>query len=214
MNESRSPLRMAVLLSGTGRTLKNLIGKIGDGELYGEIRLVVASTPEARGIQYAHQASIPALVLQRKDFSSQEEYSAKIFSCIRAAGAEWVVLAGFLKQLTIPADFTNRVVNIHPALVPSFCGKGFYGHHVHEAVLQYGAKISGCTVHFVDNEYDHGPVILQTPVPVLDDDTADSLADRVFEAECRAYPQALQWIAEGRVAVAGRRVRVSPPSWG
>ena len=112
------------------------------------------------------------------------------------------------KRLVIPDDLENRVVNIHPALVPSFCGKGFYGHHVHEAALRYGVKLSGCTVHFVDNEYDHGPVILQKAVPVLDEDTPDSLADRVFAAECQAYPEALQLIAAGRVSVEGRCVRI------
>ncbi|MGO8750902.1 MAG: phosphoribosylglycinamide formyltransferase [Thermoguttaceae bacterium] len=212
MQSPRPALSMAVLFSGTGRTLKNLIDRIEAEELHGKIRLAVASTPDACGRQFAEQAGIPAVVLERKDFSSQDEYSGKVFSCIRAAGAEWVVLAGFLKRLTIPDDFANRVLNIHPALVPAFCGKGFYGHHVHEAVLKYGAKISGCTVHFVDNEYDHGPVLLQTPVPVLDDDTADTLAARVFEAECQSYPQALQWIAEGRVTVHDRRVCVAPKS--
>jgi phosphoribosylglycinamide formyltransferase 1 len=101
------------------------------------------------------------------------------------------------------------VVNIHPALIPSFCGEGFYGHHVHEAVLAYGVKLSGCTVHFVDNQYDHGPVILQMTVPVLDNDTADTLADRVFAAECQSLPKALQLIAEGRVRLDGRRVRIA-----
>ncbi len=117
-------------------------------------------------------------------------------------------MGGFLKQLTIPSDFANRVVNIHPALVPAFCGRGFYGHRVHEAVLEYGAKLSGCTVHFADNQYDHGPVILQKAVPVLDDDTPESLAARVFQAECEAYPEAIQLIADNRVRVEGRRVRI------
>ncbi len=121
-----------------------------------------------------------------------------------------VVMGGFLKRVTIPEDFTNRVTNIHPALIPAFCGRGYYGHRVHEAVLEYGAKLSGCTVHFADNQYDHGPVILQKAVPVLDDDTPESLAARVFEAECEAYPEALQLIADGRVRVEGRRVRILP----
>ncbi len=206
MNVSKPPVPVAVLLSGTGRTLKNLLDKIAAKELRAVIRLVISSASGVRGLDYAEQASIPTRVLQQKDYRNQCEYSGEVFSCVRAAGAEWVVLAGFLKRLTIPDDYVNRVLNIHPALVPSFCGKGFYGHHVHEAVLEYGAKISGCTVHFVDNEYDHGPVILQMPVPVLDDDTPDILADRVFQAECQAYPTALQWIAEGRVTVRGRRV--------
>jgi phosphoribosylglycinamide formyltransferase-1 len=117
-------------------------------------------------------------------------------------------MGGFLTHVLIPADFENRVLNIHPALIPAFCGKGFYGSHVHEAVLEYGAKISGCTVHFVDNEYDHGPIILQKVVPVLDDDTPESLATRVFQAECEAYPEALRQLAKGHLKVAGRRVKI------
>ena len=121
-------------------------------------------------------------------------------------------MGGFLKRVTIPDDFANRVTNIHPGLIPAFCGQGFYGHRVHEAVLEYGAKLSGCTVHFADNQYDHGPIILQRAVPVLDDDTPDALAARVFEAECEAYPEALRLIAAGRVKVEGRRVRILPAS--
>ena len=105
-------------------------------------------------------------------------------------------------------DFQHRVTNIHPALIPAFCGRGFYGHRVHEAVLEYGAKVSGCTVHFVDNQYDHGPIILQRPVPVRDDDTPDTLAARVFAEECEAYPEAIRLFAEGRLRVEDRRVRI------
>jgi folate-dependent phosphoribosylglycinamide formyltransferase PurN len=115
-------------------------------------------------------------------------------------------MAGFLKHVPIPPDFENRVTNIHPALIPAFCGHGFYGRRVHEAVLQYGAKISGCTVHFVDNDYDHGPIILQRTVPVRGDDTPESLAARVFEQECIAYPEAINLIAAGRLRVEGRLV--------
>ncbi len=117
-------------------------------------------------------------------------------------------MGGYLTHVLIPPDFENRVLNIHPALIPAFCGRGFYGHHVHEAVLEYGAKVSGCTVHFVDNQYDHGPIILQKVVPVLDDDTPDSLAARVFAAECEAYPEALRLLGRGKVVVEGRSVRV------
>ncbi len=206
---ARCPLRMAVLLSGTGRTLKNLLDRIAAGTLDAAIRLVISSAPGVRGLDHARQAQIPAEVLLRRDYASDEAYSEAIFDRVRAAGAEWVVLAGFLKRLVVPPDFVHRVTNIHPALIPSFCGKGYYGHRVHEAVLEYGCKLSGCTVHFVDNEYDHGPVILQKAVPVLDDDTPETLADRVFVAECEAYPEALQWIAQGRVRVEGRRVRIT-----
>lgn len=202
--------RIAVLISGGGTTLRNLIEKIGDGRLPVEIGLVVASTPTARGLQFAHDAGIPSAVVERKAFDSQDAFSRDIFDRCRNAKTDLVVMAGFLKRITIPDDYANRVVNIHPALVPSFCGEGFYGHHVHEAVLEYGAKLSGCTVHFADNEYDNGPVIVQQAVPVLDGDTPDTLAARVFEAECEAYPEALRLIATGRVTVEGRRVRIRP----
>ena len=207
---SNRPLRIAVLISGGGTTLRNLIQKIEAGSLNAEILLVVASTAKAGGLKFAEAAGIPGVVVRRKGFPSQDAFSADIFQRCRQAGADLVVLGGFLKQLTVPEDFTNRVVNIHPALIPSFCGDGMYGHFVHEAVLDYGAKVSGCTVHFADNDYDHGPVIMQKAVPVLDDDTPQTLAARVFEAECQAYPEVLNLIAAGRVRVEGRRVRVAP----
>ena len=208
--DHKSSFRIAVLISGGGTTLRNLIEKIAAGQLPVEIGLVVASSPTARGLQYACEARIPSCVIERKSFASQDDFSREIFDRCRQPGTDLVVMAGFLKRVTIPADFANRVVNIHPALVPSFCGEGFYGHRVHEAVLEYGAKLSGCTVHFADNQYDHGPVIVQRTVPVLDDDTPETLAARVFEAECEAYPEALRLIAAGRVRIEGRRVRIRP----
>jgi phosphoribosylglycinamide formyltransferase-1 len=126
----------------------------------------------------------------------------------REAAVDLAVMAGFLKKVLIPADFQARVMNIHPSLIPSFSGHGFYGRHVHKAVLEYGAKLSGCTVHFVDNEYDHGPIILQKCVPVMENDTPDALAARVFAAECQAYPEALRLFAEGKLTLNGRRVTV------
>ena len=204
------PLRLAVLISGGGRTLKNLLQRIADGRLYAEVRVVVSSDSGAGGLRYAKEAGVPAFVHVRKDYVTQDDFSRAVFDDCRKADADLVVLAGYLKRLTIPADFENRVVNIHPALIPAFCGQGYYGHHVHEAALAYGVRLSGCTVHFVDNQYDHGPVILQQAVPVLDDDTPDTLAARVFEAETEAYPAALELIAQGRVTVEGRRVRISP----
>jgi formyltetrahydrofolate-dependent phosphoribosylglycinamide formyltransferase len=205
-------LRIAVLISGGGTTLQNLIVQIQTRNLRRvEIALVVSSSPEAYGLEWARQAGIPTAVIQRKEFPSQDEFSRAVFARCREAAAGLVVMGGFLKRLTIPPDFSNRVINIHPALIPAFCGDGFYGHRVHEAVLEYGAKLSGCTVHFADNQYDHGPVILQKAVPVLEDDTPESLAARVFQAECAAYPEAIQWIADGRVRVEGRRVRIAGP---
>jgi len=203
-------LRIAVLISGGGTTLKNLLEKIDDGNLDVEIPLVIASAPSAKGLRFADDAGIAREVIVRKDYPSQDAFSESIFDSCRAAKVDIVAMGGFLKRITVPEDFENRVTNIHPGLIPAFCGEGFYGHHVHEAVLEYGAKISGCTVHFADNEYDHGPVILQRAVPVEEDDTPDTLAARVFRAECEAYPEALQMIAEGRVNVQGRRVRIAP----
>jgi formyltetrahydrofolate-dependent phosphoribosylglycinamide formyltransferase len=204
------PFRIAVLISGGGTTLLNLLEKVAAGRLPVEIALVISSSPTARGLQFAADAGIPSKVISRGCFASQDEFSRAVFDPCRQAGVDLVVLGGFLKRLTIPEDFANRVVNIHPALVPAFCGDGFYGHHVHEAVLRYGAKLSGCTVHFADNQYDHGPVIVQRAVPVCDDDTPETLAARVFEAECEAYPEALRLIAAGRVTIEGRQVRIKP----
>jgi phosphoribosylglycinamide formyltransferase-1 len=203
-----SKLQLVVLLSGGGTTLANLLKKIAAKQLDAEILLVISSNSKARGLQIAEAAGISTKVVSPKTFPTPEAYSEAIFDACRSTSAQWVVMAGFLTYVPIPPDFENRVLNIHPGLIPAFCGKGFYGHHVHEAVLEYGAKISGCTIHFVDNQYDHGPIILQKVVPVMDDDTPDKLAARVFAAECEAYPEALRLLASGKVAVAGRRVSV------
>ena len=203
-------LRAAVLISGGGTTLRNLIEKIDAGLLEVEIVLVVSSSSRAKGLQYAERAGVPTAVIRAKDYPSQDAFSEAIFGRCREVGAEYVVMGGFLKRITIPEDFTNRVTNIHPALLPSFGGEGMYGHFVHEAVLDSGVKVSGCTVHFADNEYDHGPILVQKCVPVLDGDTPERLAARVFEVECEAYPEALRLIAAGRVRVEGRRVRIAP----
>lgn len=204
----RRPLRIAVLISGGGTTLRNLLEKIAAGELDAQILRVVSSNPQAGGLKFAEAASIPTDIVERRQFGSLDDFSAAVFNACRRSAPDLVVMGGFLKLLAIPPDFENRVINIHPALIPAFAGKGFYGHRVHEAVLEYGAKLSGCTVHFVDNRYDHGPILLQRSVPVLDDDTPDTLAARVFAAECIAYPEALRLIAEGRIEIEGRRVRV------
>ena len=205
---SKPALTLVVLISGGGTTLKNLLEKIATSQLAAEIRLVVSSNPRAGGLEIARSAGITTHVINPRDFATTEAYGAAVFDACRASAARWVVMGGFLTYVPIPPDFENRVLNIHPALIPAFCGRGFYGHHVHEAVLEYGAKISGCTVHFVDNEYDHGPIILQKVVGVQDDDTPDTLAARIFKAECEAYPEALRLLASGKLTVEGRRVRI------
>ena len=166
-----------------------------------DFRLVISSNPAAKGLQFARDARIPTLVIEKTKHLSPAAYSAAMFEPCRQAGVQWVVMGGFLKLVAIPADFSQRVINIHPSLIPRFCGHGMYGHHVHEAVLAAGAKESGCTVHFVDNQFDHGPIILQRAVPVLPSDSPDSLAARVFAAECAALPEAIRLIAAQRVRI-------------
>jgi phosphoribosylglycinamide formyltransferase 1 len=210
MSALPSEIRLAVLLSGGGTSLQNLLDRSADGRLPAEVVLVVANQSTAFGLERARRAGIPTVVVNRKEAGSLTEFSRRIFDACRAAHADLVCLAGFLQLIEVPNDFLGRVMNIHPALIPAFCGKGFYGHHVHEAVLAAGVKVSGCTVHFADNQYDHGPIIVQRTVPVLDDDTPESLAKRVFEQECEAYPEAIRLFAENRLRIEGRQVRIYP----
>lgn len=207
-----APLKLAVLISGTGRTLKNLIDLAAEGSLPVDIRLVVSSSARAGGLEFAREADIATQVLRRNDYDTDADYGAAVFAACRAAEVDYVVMAGFLKLVPVPRDFENRVLNIHPALIPAFCGPGLYGHRVHEAVLEHGAKVTGCTVHFVDNQYDHGPIIWQQPVPVFEDDTPDTLAARVFEIEKEAYPHVLRLLARGKIHVEGRRVKITADS--
>jgi phosphoribosylglycinamide formyltransferase-1 len=200
------PIRLAVLISGGGTTLANLSAKILAKKLNAEISLVIASRPDCGGIPRAAELGLRCEVIQRKTFPTVNEFSDTVFSQCRQAKVDLVICGGFLALLTIPADFSGRMMNIHPSLIPSFSGKGFHGSHVHEAVLKRGCKVSGCTVHFVDDEYDHGPIILQKTVPVLDDDTAAELAARVFVAECEALPEAIQLFASGQLEIEGSRV--------
>jgi len=202
------PIRLAVLLSGGGTTLQNILDHIVDRKLDAEMACVISSRADAYGLERARNAGIPALTVARKDCASPEEFNRRIWDAVREYRADLTVLAGFMSKLEVPNDYINRVMNVHPALIPAFCGQGMYGHHVHEAVLAYGVKLTGATVHFVDREYDHGPVILQAAVPVLDDDTPDLLAERVQAVEREIYPKAIQCLAEGRLEVCGRRVRI------
>ncbi len=207
---SAKPLRLAVLISGSGRTLKNLIDLAEQGELPIEVVLVVSSTPKAGGLQHATKAGIATQVIERSGFESDSSYGDAVFAACRDAGVDYVAMAGFLKLAPVPEGFEGRVLNIHPALLPAFGGRGMYGGRVHQAVLDHGVKVTGCTVHFVDNEYDRGPIIWQQPVPVFDDDTAETLADRVFETELDAYPHVLRLLAEGRLKLEGRVVKLVP----
>jgi phosphoribosylglycinamide formyltransferase 1 len=206
------PIRLAVCVSGGGTTLQNLIDQIRAGRLRAEIVQVVASKPRIGAIERADAARIPLALAPRKVAKSLADFSASVFALIRHSKADLVILGGFLSLVEIPPDYHHRVLNIHPALIPAFAGQGFHGRAVHQAAIEAGVKVSGCTVHFADASYDTGPIILQRTVPVLDDDTPETLAARVFQAECQALPDAIALYAAGRLQVEGRRVRILDPA--
>ncbi len=203
------PIRLGVLLSGGGTTLVNLLERIDAGSLPAKVATVVASRP-CRGVERAEAAGLDVHIVPYRDIPDRDAYSAAIIEHLDAAEVDLVCMAGFLSLWTIPPRYEGRVMNIHPALLPSFGGRGMFGHHVHEAVLAHGCKVSGCTVHFVNNEYDAGPIILQSPVPALDTDTPETLAARVFEQECIALPEAVRLFAADRLTLDGRVVRIAP----
>jgi len=201
-------LNLAILISGSGTTLQNLIDKINDKTLNANIQIVISSAPDTYGVKRAEQNNIPVSIVQRKGFNNSEIFSNTIINEIEKYSVDLIILAGFLHLFKIPDKYTGKAMNIHPGLIPSFCGKGYYGHHVHEAVIESGVKVSGCTVHFVDNEYDCGPIIIQRVVQVHEDDSPETLAQRVFKEECIAYPEAINLFAEGRLKIEERKVKV------
>jgi phosphoribosylglycinamide formyltransferase 1 len=201
------PIRLAVCVSGGGTTLQNLIDRSVDGRLRAEVVQVVASKSGIGAIERAERAGIPVSAEVRGK-RSLEEFSQAVFEPIRRSGADLVILGGFLSLIRIPPDYVGRVINIHPSLIPAFSGKGFHGPVVHQAAIDSGVKLSGCTVHFADDTYDTGPIIFQIPVPVLNEDTAETLAARIFEAECEALPETIELYAAGKLTVRGRRVLI------
>lgn len=205
-----SKLRLVVLISAGGTTLQNLIDQIALGTLAVDLVEVISSHPGVYGLERARRAQIPTSIITRKQAGSTQQFSDAVFSRCRELKADLVLMAGFLQFLLIPDDFLYRVMNIHPSLIPAFCGHGYYGHHVHEAVLKRGVKVTGCTVHFADNEYDHGPIIVQKCVTVAEEDTTETLAARVYAKECEAYPEAIRLFTEGRLQVQGRCVKILP----
>jgi formyltetrahydrofolate-dependent phosphoribosylglycinamide formyltransferase len=200
------PLRVAVLLSGEGTSLENLFEHI-DAGLPARVEVVIASKPRAGGLARAARRGVPALAVSRRDHPDVAAFNDALHDALAGFEIDLVALLGFLSPFEPRERFAGRVINVHPALIPAFSGQGFYGHRVHEAVLEAGVKVTGATVHFADAEYDHGPIILQEAVPVRDDDTPESLAERVQAAERRIVPEAIRLIADGRLAVEGRRVR-------
>ena len=201
-------IKIAVWISGGGTTLDNILGCVSAGALDVDVRLVVSSQSHVGGIDVARAAKIETQVVLKSEFTSPEAYCEEMFRRCRELEVDYVVMAGFLKHVLIPTDFINRVVNIHPSLIPAFCGKGMYGNRVHQAVVESGVTESGCTIHFVDNEFDHGPIIYQQTVPVAADDVEEDVRARVFVAECEAYPKVLRWLVAGQISVDGSVVTV------
>lgn len=207
-------LRVGVLVSGGGTNLQALIDRIESGYIKNcRIVTVVASKPGVFALERASKHDIPGVCITKKDYSSLEEYDHALIEHLENAGVELVVMAGFLSILgeEFSKHFKNRIINVHPALIPAFCGKGYYGMIPHRKALEYGVKVTGATVHFVELEADAGPIILQKAVCIKDEDTAETLQKRVMEeAEWDILPEAVKLFAEGRLMVEGRRVLIKP----
>ncbi len=207
------PIRAVALLSGSGRTLANLLEHIDDGAVPAKVDLVVSSRADAYGLDRARERDIETALVESKSFrrggkTDWDAMSRALDAVILPRAPALVVFAGFMCFYKLPPELSGKAINIHPALLPAFGGQGMYGHYVHEAALRAGVKLSGCTVHFVTNEYDAGPIILQRACPVYHDDTPPMLADRVFAEECEAYPEAVRLFAEGRLKIVDGVVEV------
>ena len=198
-------LKLGVLISGNGSNLQSIIDHIEKGSLKAAIKIVISNNPDAYGITRAEKHGIPFVVLKNGNFKNKEDFDAELVKILKDNGVELVILAGFMRIIT-PAflkAFSGKIMNIHPALLPSFPGL-----HGQKQAVEYGVKFSGCTVHFVDDGVDTGPVILQSVVPVLNDDTEETLAERILKEEHKIYPQAIQLFADGRLEINGRKVRI------
>jgi phosphoribosylglycinamide formyltransferase-1 len=204
------PVRLGVLISGSGTTLMNILKHIKQGLLNAEVAVVISSRTTVAGVEKAKNAGLDVKIVRTKDYLDIDEFSKRIVEELVAANVDLVIQGGWLCLWKIPPRYEYRVMNIHPALLPSFGGKGMWGHHVHEAVLKAGCKVSGCTVHFCTNEYDKGPIIVQRTCEVENDDTPDTLAARVFEQECIAYPDVISLFAAGKLSVENGITRIKP----
>lgn len=203
-------LKIGVLLSGSGTNLQSLIDSTKSGEINGEIAVVISDKEDAYGLERARMNGIDAVFVDAKWYENRTAFNDEIVSVLKKHGVVLVVLAGYLKILSpeFIGEYRNKIINIHPSLIPSFCGKGYYGLRVHEAVIEYGAKITGATVHFVDEEADAGPIILQDAVEVYWDDTPEVLQQRVLKVEHRLLPAAVKYYCDGRIETDGRKVKI------
>jgi phosphoribosylglycinamide formyltransferase 1 len=202
-------LRIAVLLSGNGTTFERFVTERDAGRLDVEFTGVISSKPEAFGLERARKHGIPGHVVSRKEHRDERAFNDALHAVLAKNPPELLVLAGFLSRIEL-RGYNGRAMNTHPALIPAFCGQGFYGERVHRAVLEYGAKVTGATIHYCDEQYDSGPVILQRAIDVREDDTPATLAKRVAEVEYELYPRAVQLHAQGRLRIEGRRVHILP----
>jgi phosphoribosylglycinamide formyltransferase-1 len=208
MSPSPRPLRVAALLSGSGTSLENLLERIDAGEVPARVAVVIASQEEAFGLERARRRDIPALAVPRRRYREVKEFNDRIHEALEPHDVDLVLLLGFLSPFELRGRYEGRTMNVHPALIPAFSGRGFYGRRVYEAVLESGVKLTGATVHFADPDYDQGPIVLQEAVPVHDDDTVETLSERVQAAERRLVPKAVRLFAQGRLSIEGRRVRI------
>lgn len=204
------PLKIAVLASGEGTNLQAIIDAIKEGRLKAEIKAVISNNSGSGALRRAREEGLFGLHLSHRQFATPEEFNHNLLKILQDREVELIVLAGYMKMLSpkVINAYRNRILNIHPALLPSFGGKGMYGQRVHQAVIDYGVKLTGVTVHIVDEEYDHGPIVLQRAVKVLEGDDPESLSKRVLEVEHKLYPEAIRFFAEERIRVEGRRVKI------
>ncbi len=210
MATTAEKLRVAVLLSGGGTSLENLFTEIEAG-LSAEVVCVLASKKSAYGLERAEKHGVPAIAVPRRDYSDVHAFNDALHEVLDRHEPDLVCLLGFLSPFELRGRYAGRTLNVHPALIPAFSGKGFYGHHVHEAVLKAGVKLTGATVHFASDEYDDGPILLQATVPVEEDDDVERLAARVQALERKLLPKAIRLIASGRVQIEAGRTRILPP---
>ncbi len=202
------PLRIAVLLSGNGTSLENLFEHIDAGHVPAEVVVVISSKPDAFGLERARRRGVPAVAVPRKSHSDVTAFNDALHAELAEYDVQLIALLGFLSLFQLRGKYEGRTINVHPALIPAFSGQGFYGKKVYDAVLAMGVKLTGATVHFTDDEYDHGPIILQEAVPVLEDDTHETLASRVTAVERRLVPEAIRLFAEGRIEIDGNHARI------
>lgn len=205
------PLKIGVLISGSGTNLQSLIDNVENGNIKGEIVVVISNKENAYGLERAKKNNIDAVYINQKNYDSLDKFNNAIMEELKSREVDLVVLAGYLKILSdkFIKNYKNKIINIHPSLIPSFCGKGYYGIKVHEAAIEYGVKLSGATVHLVNEEADNGPIILQEAVEVEYDDTAETLQQKVLNIEHKLLPLAVKYLCEGKIEVDGRKVKIN-----